>query len=99
MRYRLRFTPEAKADLERLFRFMAEQDFVAASHALEVIDSAWSLLEQFPFSCRKPDESRPLLRELVISFGRSGFVALFEIDAEQSVTVLAVRHQREDDYY
>ncbi|NTU94105.1 MAG: type II toxin-antitoxin system RelE/ParE family toxin, partial [Chlorobiaceae bacterium] len=32
-------------------------------------------------------------------FGNSGYVALFEIQEERMVTILAVRHQREDDYY
>ena len=39
------------------------------------------------------------LRELIIVFGASGYVALFEIDDAKTVTVLAVRHQREDDYH
>ncbi len=37
------------------------------------------LLKEFPFSCRVADERDPLLRELVIPFGGSGFVALFKI--------------------
>ena len=98
MRYRLRFT-RGKGRSGAVVSIYGGAGLCCASHALEVIDSAWSLLSSFRFFCRKPDESRPLLRELVISFGRSGFVALFEIDGEQSVTVLAVRHQREDDYY
>ena len=36
---------------------------------------------------------------MVISFGRAGYVALYEIESERTVTVLAVRHQREDDYF
>jgi plasmid stabilization system protein ParE len=39
------------------------------------------------------------VRELVIPFGGAGYVALFEIDDKGSVTILAVRHQREDDFY
>jgi mRNA-degrading endonuclease RelE of RelBE toxin-antitoxin system len=35
----------------------------------------------------------------VIPFGSTGYVALFEIDDDKTVTILAVRHQREDDYY
>jgi mRNA-degrading endonuclease RelE of RelBE toxin-antitoxin system len=38
------------------------------------------------------------LRELVIPFGSSGYVMLFEIDDASTVIILAVRHQREDDY-
>ncbi|MDX9768663.1 MAG: type II toxin-antitoxin system RelE/ParE family toxin, partial [Ectothiorhodospiraceae bacterium] len=40
----------------------------------------------------------PFLRELLISFGATGYVMLFEIDDASTVTILAVRHQREDDY-
>jgi len=36
---------------------------------------------------------------LVIPFGASGYVALFEIDDDNTVTILAVRHHREDDYH
>lgn len=41
----------------------------------------------------------PYLRELVISFGAAGYVALFEIEPDDIVTILAVRHQRESDYH
>lgn len=99
MSFRVRFTPEAKSDLERLYGSLAEQDRGAAERALEIIDRAWSLLEEFPFSCRKAEESNPFLRELVIPFGGAGYVALFEIEDDQTVTVLAIRHQREDDYH
>jgi hypothetical protein len=39
------------------------------------------------------------LRELIISFGRSGYVALFEIEGADEVVINAVRHQLEDDYH
>jgi plasmid stabilization system protein ParE len=96
--FRLRFTLEAKSDLERLYGFLAEQDLEAAERALDVIDRAWIILEEFPFSCRKAEDSNPFVREIVIPFGSAGYVALFEIENQQTVTVLAVRHQREDDY-
>jgi len=96
--FRVRFTREAKSDLERLYGFLAEQDLEAAERALDVIDRAWTILEEFPFSCRKAEDSNPFIREIVIPFGSAGYVALFEIEDRQTVTVLAVRHQREDDY-
>jgi len=34
----------------------------------------------------------------VIPFGSAGYVALFEIEDRSQVTILAVRHQREEDY-
>jgi hypothetical protein len=45
----------------------------------------------------QPDS--PLLRELLIPLGREGYVALFEIDDATTVTLLAFRHQREEDYH
>ena len=98
MSFRVRFTLEAKTDLERLYGFLVEHDVEAAERALDVIDRAWTILEEFPFSCRKAEDSNPFVREIVIPFGSAGYVALFEIEDRQSVTVLAVRHQREDDY-
>ena len=71
----------------------------AAEKAFITIDKAWELLESFPFTCRKVERANPFLRELLISFGSSGYVALFEIEEDDIITALAVRHQREDDYH
>lgn len=98
MNYQIRFTKVARQDLKRLYGFLVEQDIQAASQALQVINKAFELLETFPFTCRKSKADSPFLRELVITFGVSGYVALFEIEEKNIVTILAVRHQREDDY-
>ena len=39
------------------------------------------------------------MREFFIGFGADGYVALFEIEDSQTVTVLATRHQREEDFF
>jgi hypothetical protein len=52
-------------------------------------------LHTFPFSCRKASPEHPLLRELIISFGANGYVALIEIESRQTLAVLAMRQQRE----
>ena len=54
-----------------------------------------------PFSCRKAlgGDGNPFMRELIIPSGSSGYVALFEIENRETVTVLAVRHQGEEDYH
>ena len=100
-RHRVRFTPEAEADLLRLFDFLLEQDVAAAENTRAAIAKALELLEVFPFTCRKAlgGDGNPFLRELIIPFGASGYVALFEIENSDTVTVLAVRHQREEDYH
>jgi hypothetical protein len=56
------------------------------------------LLADFPWSCRKASHDNPFIRELVISFGDGGYVALFEIDDAKNITILAIRNQREDDF-
>ncbi|MFD1555192.1 type II toxin-antitoxin system RelE/ParE family toxin [Paraburkholderia silviterrae] len=111
MNFRVRYTRGARDDLERLYGFLLQRDVEAAARALEAIRKAADLLSSFPFTCRKVDDANPFLRELVISFGGSGYVALFEIEGEPAgeaasadqvnryITILAVRHQREDDYH
>ncbi|MBA4285631.1 MAG: plasmid stabilization protein [Xanthomonadaceae bacterium] len=99
MSHRLRLTRAAAEDLQRRFDFLAEQDLALAMQARAAITQASDFLITFPFACRKADRSRPWLREMVISFGHAGYVALYEIDDDETVTILAVRHQREDDRY
>lgn len=97
MSYQVRFTRAARDDLQRLYRYLIELDVTAARQALEALTKATRLLEDFPFSCRKASSGDPLIRELIVPFGNSGYVVLFEIEDSQTVTILAVRHQREDD--
>ena len=102
MSFRVRFTEEARADITRLYAFVLDHvdgDWALAERAVGAIDIALGLLATSPFSCRKAAGGDALLRELIIPFGAAGYVALFEIDNAETVTVLAVRHQREDDYH
>lgn len=99
MSYQIRFTKAARDDIKRLYAFLLVQDIQAAKQALEAINKAIELLKTFPFTCRKAKADNPFLRELIISFGANGYVALFEIEESQAVTILAVRHQREDDFF
>ena len=98
MSYQIRFTKTAREDIKRLYAFLLAQDMQATNHALETINKAIELLKIFPFTCRKAQANTPFLRELIINFGTNGYVALFEIEEEKTVTVLVLRHQREDDY-
>lgn len=99
MSYTVRFTEEASDDIERLYLFLMEQDIDAAEHALVAIQAAIRLLAFSPFSCRKARPANSFLRELVIPFGKAGYVALFEIEPGNLVSIIAVRHQREEDYH
>lgn len=102
MTYRVRFTEEAENDLVRLYEFVLARDdgdFAVAARALQAIRDGIRSLELTPFSFRKAIPGNPFLREIIIPFGASGYVALFEIDNEETVTILAVRHQLEEDYH
>jgi len=83
----------ARADLDRLFDFLAAEDSRAASDAIEDILDAFGVLERHPLIGRPVEQG---LRALVISRGKSGYVALYDYyEATDTVLVLAVRHQRE----
>jgi plasmid stabilization system protein ParE len=101
--FAVRLAAPALADLDRLSdhlvdRARTHEDLAAAERARDAILDALTNLERAPFIHRKAGHN-PFLRELVIPFGHSGYVALFEIEDATTVTVLAVRHQLEDDYH
>lgn len=104
MSYRVELSPSAVDDLERLFDFLLERaetsvDFDRAQAAIDMIGSmTQQQLAITPFSFRKAAQN-PLQRELIIPFGGTGYVALYEIVSTTKVVVLAVRHQREEDYH
>jgi plasmid stabilization system protein ParE len=92
----LKYSARASKDLIRLFNFLAETDERLAQRALLAIRDAFTPLMHMP------KMGRPVaggLREQIIAFGRSGYVALYDFDEVRDVVVvLAVRHQREVDY-
>ena len=105
MRFNVLLTREAHDDLERLFDFVLDREMASDTgdlelpgKALQAIKDGLATLRTTPFTCRKVGSS-PFLRELVIAFGRAGYVALFEIVDGETVVVAAVRHQLEDDYH
>jgi plasmid stabilization system protein ParE len=79
-----------------LYAFLAQEDVAAAKRALVTIRRALALVKELPYLCRKAGAD-PTLRELVISFGARGYVALYRVEPE-TISILAVRHQREDDF-
>ena len=92
----IEYTPEALADIERAFEFLADHDAYAASTAVSVIRGAVDLLRVHPMIGRVAEGQ---LRELVISHGRTGYVALYRFRPERNeVRILSIRHQRELDY-
>lgn len=103
MRFTVYLTSEAREDLQRLEDFLVEMalehgDFDLPGRAVEAIRNEMRILETNPYTCRIA-HGNPLERELIIPFGSSGYVALFEIISDDEVAVPALRHQREDDYH
>jgi addiction module RelE/StbE family toxin len=90
------YARHAFADLERLADFLLKDAPRAAIAAIDVIRDGIEILERHPLIGR-PCEAG--LRELVISYGESGYVALYSYERNQDVVlVLAIRHQREAGY-
>ena len=88
--------PAAWGDIARLFDFLAEQDIAAASRAIEVIEDGIGILARHPAVGRPVDNG---LRELIISHGATGYVALYEFKAAHDLVVVhKIRHQRELGY-
>lgn len=90
------YTDNAIDDIARAFEFLAGSDPYSASAAVSAIRNAISVLSEHPLIGRRLEGP---LRELVISFGRSGYLALYRFRPErEEVRILALRHQRELDY-
>lgn len=95
---RLIITEAAAQGLDRCREFLARKAPSAAMRAGQVIEQQLSLLETSP-DIGRPDEELPQLRELVIPFGDSGYVALYLYDqTSDDLYVLAFRHQKEAGY-
>jgi plasmid stabilization system protein ParE len=93
---RLIVTAGALAGLDRCRRFLSGRDPRAARRAADDIRRHLGALERFPQMGRPVDDG---MRELVIPFGDSGYVALYHHDAAaDAVIILAFRHQREAGY-
>lgn len=105
MKYAVKFSEAAAVDLEQLFDFALQRelnsetgDLDIPERAVQAIKDGIVFLESSPFACRKAGNSS-FIRELIIPFGRAGYVALFEIVDSSTVIIGAIRHQREDDYH
>jgi plasmid stabilization system protein ParE len=105
MKYRVLFSEAAALDLEQLFDFALQReldsetgDLNIPARAVQAIKDGIVFLESSPFACRKAGNSS-FIRELIIPFGSTGYVALFEIVDNSTVIMGAIRHQREDDYH
>ena len=92
------FDTGALDDLERIFEFDAQRDPAVALDHVEAVRSAVAILDAHP-EIGQPAGRGSTLRELVISHGKTGYIALYEYSpVEMLVRVVAIRHQREVGY-
>ena len=91
---RLIWSPSALLDVQRLYRFLAPQNPEAAKRAVQAIRQGVKVLEQQPGLGRPVEDMDVKFRDWIIDFGDSGYVARYRVD-QQSITILAVRHQKE----
>lgn len=95
---RVVITEGAAQGLERCRWFLADKNPQAAMRAGQAIERQFALLETEP-GIGRPFDDLPELRELIVPFGDSGYVALYHHEVKNdSVYVLAFRHQKEAGY-
>ncbi len=90
------YSENALENLERVFDFLAKHDPRSALGAARSIREAVDTLSNHPLIGRAVVGE---LRELVISYGKTGYTALYRfLPVHDQVRILAIRHQRELDY-
>ena len=89
----LLYSEHSVEDLRRLAEFLVADDPSAAVRTAELIGRGLEILETHPLIGRAVPGG---LRELIVSHGRTGYIALYEYHPTlDRIIVHAVRHQRE----
>jgi len=91
-------TENAGKGMNRCYEFISKKSLIAAERAAEVIDKKLAILETMPEAGRPFDDTM-YLRELIIPFGDSGYIALYRYERSyDAVYILAFRHLKEANY-
>ncbi len=94
---RLIWSPAALRDVQRLYRFLAQDNKRAATRAIKAIRTGANILARQPQVGRPVEEMDPEFRQWPVNFGASGYMVLYHFDGQDAV-ILAVRHQKEAGY-
>lgn len=90
------YSDAALADLERIIELLLESSAESAPKALDQARNAIAVLSAHPRIGRRV---RGPQRELVITYGESGYLALYRFEPTLDIVhVLRIRHQREAGY-
>ena len=94
---KLEYALNALSDIKRLVEFLIDNDVIAALETFDIIDEAVQVLRRHPDIGRSTSSAGK--RELVISRGKTGYVAIYKLDKlADIVVILAIKHQREDNF-
>jgi plasmid stabilization system protein ParE len=85
---------KALRDVQRFYRFLADKNIDAAKRAVKTVRQGVKMLEHQPHIGRPTEDMPGDIRECIIDFGDSGYVARYRV-VHDVVTILAVRHQKE----
>ena len=89
----------ALRNLDRLNIFLKTKNPAAARNAAQAIKKTLLLLAENPQLGRSVEDMEEDYREVIIEFGKTGYMARYRFDSQKDiVVVLAVRHQLELDY-
>ncbi len=91
---RIKWLPDALADVERLHAFLYEKSPDAAARAARVILDGAGLLKSIP-EIGRPMDDETRRRELVLSFGTGAFVLRYMWDKGDTVVIIRVWHSKE----
>lgn len=95
---KIEYSQDAQEDIVRLALFLLKVSPTSSNDLFDVIDDGIMILSRHPNVGRLVTESG--LRELVISHGKSGYIALYKFDElTESIMVVAIKHQREDEFH
>jgi len=87
------YSARALEDIERAFQSLRDRNPSAAVNSATAIQSAVDNLARHPLTGRRLDGE---LRELAVSYGQTGYVALYRfVVLRDEVRVLAIRQQSE----
>ena len=95
---RLIWSESALRDVQRLYRFLADNNSEAAKRAVKAIRASVRIIAKHPEIGRPAEGMEPEYREWVINFGDSGYIALYRYEGETAL-IVAVRHQKEAGYF
>lgn len=91
---RLIWSGPALAGVQRLYRFLSENNIAAAKRAVKAIRDGVKILAMQPRVGRVVEDMDETFRDWPVDFGDSGYVVRYRLDGER-ITILAVRHQKE----